>query len=88
MVAEPEGEIPAWVKKVSEFRAAEHIWQYLFNRTQDPEQDNNLWDKESVQRERMLKIMRNLLEDEGYPEEQLERLGLNNLGLNNSASVT
>lgn len=49
---------------------------FLFHRAVDPEQKNNLWDTNPAQRKNMLVLMRKLLEQEGYPEEQLERLGL------------
>lgn len=49
---------------------------FLFNRTADPEQTENLWDTAPQQRARMLGLMRDLLDEEGYPPEQLNRLGL------------
>ena len=49
---------------------------FLFHRAEDPEQNDNLWDKDPAQRQRMLTLMRSLLDDEGYPKEQLQRLGL------------
>lgn len=49
---------------------------YLFNRAADPGQTENLWESEPDQRERMLSLLRAKLDDEGYPEEQLKRLGL------------
>ena len=49
---------------------------FLFHRAVDPGQKDNLWDSEPVQRERMLRLLRDLLEEEGCPEEQLDRLGL------------
>jgi hypothetical protein len=49
---------------------------FLFRRSTDPEQCENLWDAEPVERERMLGVLRRLIEQEGAPPEQLERLGL------------
>lgn len=51
---------------------------FLYNRKEDPEQINNLWDSQPEQRERMLKLARALMDDEGYPKEQLARLGMDN----------
>ena len=50
---------------------------FLFNRAVDPGQNDNIWDRESHQRERLLKLMKQMIEDEGAPPEQFERLGLN-----------
>lgn len=49
---------------------------FLFNRSEDPDQEHNLWDKAPDQRERLLQLMRDLIADEGAPPEQLYRLGL------------
>ena len=49
---------------------------FLFNRTEDPEQRENLWERAPDQRERMLELLRKLMDEEGFPSEQLERLGL------------
>lgn len=49
---------------------------FLFNRVADPDQRDDLWEEEPEQRERMLKLARILVEDEGCPPEQLERLGI------------
>ena len=48
----------------------------LFNRAEDPEQRENLWERAPGQRERMLELLRTLMDEEGFPPEQLERLGL------------
>lgn len=50
---------------------------FLFNRKTDPEQTDNVWDREPQQRDRLLKLMRDMIEDEGAPPEQFARLGLN-----------
>jgi arylsulfatase A-like enzyme len=49
---------------------------FLFDRRSDPGQTRNLWAAEPAQRERMLRLLRELVEREGAPPEQLERLGL------------
>ena len=49
---------------------------FLFHRAEDPAQTGNLWSSEPAHRERMLRRLRDLMEDEGCPEEQLDRLGL------------
>ncbi len=71
---DPTIRLPLWKMPVTiDPRTHEN---FLFHRAEDPEQAVNLWEKERSQRDRMLTLMRALLEDEGYPEEQLERLGL------------
>ncbi len=52
---------------------------FLFDRVNDPGQTSNLWDHASDQRERMLSLVRDLMDEEGYPAEQLERLGLDDM---------
>ena len=49
---------------------------YLFSRKDDPEQKNNLWDSNVRARDEMLVLLKQLLSEEGYPAEQMERLGL------------
>ena len=49
---------------------------FLFNRIADPDQSDNLWSKDSAQRDRMMQLLRKLLDEEGFPAEQLERLGM------------
>lgn len=71
---DPTIKLPLWKMPVRiDPRTREN---FLFNRAEDPGQTVNLWQKEPGRRARMLTLMRTLLEDEGYPEEQLERLGL------------
>jgi hypothetical protein len=48
----------------------------LFDRRADPGQTRNLWDEEPEERERMLGLLLELVEREGAPPEQLDRLGL------------
>jgi len=49
---------------------------FLFHRAEDPRQEENLWEKKPEQRERMLGLLKRLMEGEGAPQEQYERLGL------------
>lgn len=49
---------------------------HLYNRKTDPEQKDNLWDSEPAQRQHMLAMARKLMDAEGYPPEQLVRLGM------------
>ena len=49
---------------------------FLFNRIDDPDQKENLWNIEINKRNELLLLMRSLLDEEGYPPEQLERLNL------------
>ena len=51
---------------------------FLFHRQSDPNQTTNLWDQETVERDRLLVLMRTMLVDEGTPPEQFDRLGLQN----------
>ena len=68
---------PLWKMPITiDPRTHEH---FLFNRSEDPGQTRNLWESEPQQRDRMLALMRALLEQEGYPPEQLERLGLTDI---------
>jgi arylsulfatase A-like enzyme len=70
----PHVDLPQWQAppKVQVFSRE----NFLFNRRKDPRQTENLWDSEPEQRERMLAILRTLMESEGVPQEQHERLGL------------
>jgi len=52
---------------------------FLFNRREDPQQNNNLWDSHPEDRNRMLIRLKNLLIKEGCPEEQLVRLDLDSV---------
>jgi arylsulfatase A-like enzyme len=49
---------------------------YLFNRREDPGQQDNRWTTDKAQREQMLAVLHDLLKTEGLPPEQVERLGL------------
>lgn len=52
---------------------------FLFSRRHDPEQKNNLWDSHVDVRRQMLVLLKQLLDEEGYPAEQLDRLGLSDM---------
>ena len=71
---DPSVALPMWKLPVR-IDARTHE-SFLFHRAEDPAQTGNLWSSEPAHRERMLRCLRDLLEDEGYPEEQLDRLGL------------
>jgi arylsulfatase A-like enzyme len=49
---------------------------FLFDQLADPGQHDNLWDRRPAERDRMLGLMCELMEAQGAPEEQYERLGL------------
>jgi hypothetical protein len=49
---------------------------FLFHRPSDTLQVRNLWESAPEQRERMLDILRRVVDTEGAPPEQAERLGL------------
>ncbi len=54
---------------------------FLYDRETDPGQVNNLWESDPVQRHRMLRLARKLMDAEGYPPEQLDRLGMTDADL-------
>jgi hypothetical protein len=49
---------------------------FLFHRHEDPAQAHNLWQDLPTVRSRMLDMLRELLLQEGAPDEQFGRLGL------------
>lgn len=49
---------------------------FLFHRSEDPKQSRNLWEEDKNQRDRMLDLLRELMYQEGSPNEQYERLGI------------
>jgi len=70
----PGARFPQWQIPVDmESRSRE---DFLFRRSTDPGQAENLWDAEPEQRERMLGVLRSLVDAEGAPPEQWTRLGL------------
>ena len=71
---DPTVDLPMWKIPIRiDPRTTENL---LFNRVDDPAQDRNLWETEGADRDRMLRLVRALMDDEGYPPEQLVRLGL------------
>jgi arylsulfatase A-like enzyme len=66
--------VPQWQIPVS--RVCRSHEDMLFDRRADPGQTRNLWDEEPEERERMLGLLLELVEREGAPPEQLDRLGL------------
>ena len=68
-VAYPQWRIPTEIRPLSDEN-------FLFHRPSDPGQERNLWDSEPERRERMLQVVRTVVEAEGAPPEQLTRLGL------------
>ncbi|MEO0991570.1 MAG: hypothetical protein AAFX00_11535, partial [Pseudomonadota bacterium] len=54
---------------------------FLFHRASDPDQTENLWDSAPDQRDRMLRRLCLRMAEEGFPPEQLERLGLESVEL-------
>lgn len=73
----PQWQIPLTAKPQSGMVKRQ---SYLFNRQDDPHQATNLWETEPAQRQRMLDLLHHLMEREGTPPEQFERLGLNGAG--------
>ena len=49
---------------------------FLYHRTEDPEQRRNLWDSHPDARDRMLALLRAQMQQDGCPDEQFARLGL------------
>jgi arylsulfatase A-like enzyme len=70
----PDVEFPQW--RIPVEKAPLSREDFLFHRPSDPGQERNLWDDEPEQRDRMLGLLRELIEREGAPAEQWERLGL------------
>ncbi|MFM9269649.1 sulfatase [Halomonas elongata] len=54
-------------------RSQEH---FLFNRKDDPEQKENMWNDSPKERDRLLRKLRDMMRYEGAPPEQFERLNL------------
>lgn len=74
---DPSVPYPMWKTPVTiDARTTEN---FLFNRQQDQEQKSNLWHEEDEARDHMLRRLKNLLEEEGCPDEQLVRLDLDAL---------
>lgn len=90
-LAEPSGhgrfipgvQMPQWQVPVSvepDRKAPGSSADYLFDRSTDPGQEDNLWSSKSEQREQLLALARGLLAEEGTPPEQYSRLGLTTSG--------
>ncbi|MCY4206812.1 MAG: sulfatase [Roseovarius sp.] len=74
---DPSVDLPMWKIPIDvDPRSGDN---FLFNRKEDPGQRENLWETARHQRARMLRLLRNLLDEDGYPPEQLARLGLDDL---------
>lgn len=74
----PGASLPQWRMEVKTRPLSRE--DFLFRRSTDPEQRQNLWEAEPAERERMLGVLRGLIDQEGAPPEQLERLGLSSVG--------
>jgi hypothetical protein len=70
----PDTRYPQWQIPVDARPHSEE--NFLFHRPTDPGQEQNLWESQSEQRERLLGVLRGLIDAEGAPPEQLARLGL------------
>jgi arylsulfatase A-like enzyme len=70
----PGVELPQW-KTPAAVSPFTHE-SFLFDRVADPAQANNLWDVAQDQRWSMLDVLGELLAQEGVPDEQWQRLGL------------
>ena len=74
---DPSVDLPMWKIPIEvDPRTSEN---FLFDRTNDPEQKKNLWDEAPSDRERMLRLVRRLMDEENFPPEQVERLGLEDM---------
>jgi arylsulfatase A-like enzyme len=70
----PGVEVPQW--RVPVRHAPRCREDFLFDRARDPGQTRNLWAAEPAERGRLLELLRQLVDEEGAPEEQRRRLGL------------
>jgi arylsulfatase A-like enzyme len=69
----PQWQVPITSRPKSGMLSREN---FLFHRSEDPNQTANLWESEPRQRQRMLDLLRDLMEIEGSPPEQYVRLGI------------
>ncbi len=75
---DPTVDLPMWKIPIRiDPRTEEDL---LYNRVEDPGQTANLWDSEESERNRMMALARRLMEEEGCPPEQYDRLGLASTG--------
>ena len=72
----PGVEVPQWKFPVEMRMRPRTTENFLYNRLDDPGQTKNLWNSNSPERGRLLTRLREMLDDEGCPPEQFERLGL------------
>ena len=70
----PGADLPQWQVPRRHYPVTNE--NFLFRRSTDPGQRQNLWDDEPAERERMLKMLTEYLEALGTPPEQFVRLGL------------
>ena len=71
---DPSVDLPMWkIPMKIDPRSDEN---FLFNREADPDQTFNLWDTALDERTHLLSLVRQLMDEEGYPPEQVARLGL------------
>ena len=71
---DPSVDLPMWKIPIRvDPRSDEN---FLFNRSEGPDQERNLWERDPEQRARMLALVRALLDEEGCPPEQSARPGL------------
>ncbi|SHH65858.1 sulfatase [Cognatishimia maritima] len=76
---DPSVDLPLWKTPISIDPRTYDC--FLYNRADDPGQVHNLWDSDPAQKQRMLHLARKLMDAEGYPAEQLERLGMTDADL-------
>lgn len=72
----PGVEVPQWKYPVELRMRPRTTESFLYNRTEDPAQERNLWSTHLPERKRLLARLRETLNAEGCPPEQLTRLGL------------
>jgi len=71
---DPTVPLPLWKMPITIDPRTEQ--NFLFYRKSDPNQTINLWDQETAERDRLLALMCAMIDDEGAPPEQFDRLGL------------
>lgn len=71
---DPSVDLPMWKIPIHVDPRSEE--DHLYHRAADPDQKANLWQDAPEQRDQMLGLMRTLMDEEGFPPEQLARLGL------------
>ena len=71
---DPPVKLPNWKIPIKADQRQDE--DFLFNRSEDPDQERNLWESNPEQRARMSALVRALMDEEGCPPERLARLGL------------